>query len=122
MQENLKVYERIIDLCKQKNISVRRLEMDLDFSNGQIKKMRDSKINSVRLLAIAEYFGTTVEYLLTGEEPSYYTNPETARIAQEIFEDPNQRILFDASRDLQPDEVLLLAEIAKKMKATNPDG
>ena len=122
MQENLKVYERIIDLCKQKNISVRRLEMDLDFSNGQIKKMRDSKINSVRLLAIAEYFGTTVEYLLTGEEPEYYTNPETARIAQEIFEDPNQRILFDASRDLQPDEVLLLAEMAKKMKRTNHDG
>lgn len=122
MQENLKIYERIIELCKQNDVSVRRLEMDLGFSNGQIKKMRDSKISSVRLLAIAEYFGTNVEYLLTGVEPSYYTNPETARIAQEIFEDPNQRILFDASRDLQPDEVLLLAEIAKKMKATNPDG
>jgi len=122
MQENLKVYERIIELCKINDVSVRKLETDLNFSNGQIKKMRDSKISSVRLLAIANYFGTTVEYLLTGIEPGYYTNPETARIAQEIFEDPNQRILFDASRDLQPDEVLLLAEIAKKMKATNPDG
>jgi len=122
MQENLKVYERIIELCKINDVSVRKLETDLNFSNGQIKKMRDSKISSVRLLAIANYFGTTVEYLLTGIEPGYYTNPETARIAQEIFEDPNQRILFDASRDLQPDELLLLAEIAKKMKATNPDG
>ena len=122
MQENLKVYNRIIELCHQKHISVRSLERDLGFSNGQIKTMRDSKISSERLHAIAKYFGTNVEYLLTGEEPEYYTNPETARIAQEIFEDPNQRILFDASRDLQPDEVLLLAEIAKKMKATNPDG
>ena len=122
MYENLKVYDRIITLCKQKNISVRRLEMDLGFSNGQIKLMRDSKINSVRLLAIAEYFGTSVEYLLTGVEPEYYTNPETARIAQEIFEDPNQRILFDASRDLSPENVLFLAEMAKKLKATNPDG
>lgn len=122
MYENLKVYDRIITLRKQKNISVRRLEMDLGFSNGQIKLMRDSKINSVRLLAIAEYFGTSVEYLLTGQEPEYYTNPETARIAQEIFEDPNQRILFDASRDLSPENVLFLAEMAKKLKATNPNG
>lgn len=122
MKENLKVYDRIIDLCHQRNISVRSLERELGFSNGQIKIMRDSKISSERLLAIATYFGTSMEYLLTGVEPEYYTNPETARIAQRIFDDPSQRILFDASEDLSPDGVLLLAEIAKKMKATNPDG
>lgn len=122
MKENLKVYDRIIDLCHQRNISVRSLERELGFSNGQIKIMRDSKISSERLLAIATYFGTSMEYLLTGVEPEYYTNPETARIAQRIFDDPSQRILFDASEDLSPEDALFLAEMAKKMKRTNPDG
>ena len=122
MKENLKVYDRIIDLCHQRNISVRSLERELGFSNGQIKIMRDSKISSERLLAIATYFGTSMEYLLTGVEPEYYTNPKTARIAQRIFDDPSQRILFDASEDLSPEDALFLAEMAKKMKRTNPDG
>lgn len=75
-----------------------------------------------KIQKIADYLGVPLSVLMGEDEPKYYLNEETARIAQEIFEDPNQRILFDASRDLQPDEVLLLAEIAKKMKATNPDG
>lgn len=33
---------------------------------------------------IADYFGVSLEYLDTGDEESYYLNPETAKLAQEI--------------------------------------
>ena len=122
MKENLKVYERIIDLCHQRNISVRALERDLGFSNGQIKLMRDSKISSERLLAIAEYFGTTMEYLLTGVEPKYYTNNETAQIAEAIFENHDLYALFYEAKDASSDKVNFAAEMLRMMKATNPDG
>lgn len=122
MEENLEIFKRITDLCKQNGISVRHLEMDLGFSNGQIKKMRGSKISSTKLQAIANYFDTSMEYLLTGEAPAFYTNTETAKIAQEIFEKPELRILFDASKNAAPEDLLFLAEMAKKMKSTNPDG
>lgn len=122
MKENIKVYERIIELCNREHISVRHLERDLGFSNGSIKSMRDSKISSARLQQIAEYFNVTMEYLMTGKKPEYYTNDEAAQIAQEIFENPTMRILFDASRKVSPDNLEFLAQMAKKLEETNPEG
>ena len=53
---------------------------------------------------------------------AYYLNPETARIAQEVFDSPETRILFDAARNARPQDILLAAEMLKRFKETNPDG
>ena len=66
-----------------------------------------------KLQKIADYFGVSVDYLLTGEDQDgYYINPETAAIAQEIFEDKDRRLLFDASRNLTPEQIRLLYSMA----------
>lgn len=60
-----------------------------------------------KLQKIADFFGVTVDYLMTGETPvedEYYSNPETARMAQEMFEDPDMRSLFDMKRNMEPDK------------------
>lgn len=36
---------------------------------------------------------------------SYYTNPETAQIAQEIYENKELSLLFDAARDAKPEDL-----------------
>ena len=72
---------------------------------------------------IADFFNVPLEYLDTGEMPEqYYSNPETAKIAQEIFDDRNLRALFDAARDSKPEDLRMAAEMLRKFKATNPDG
>ena len=38
-------------------------------------------------------------------EESYYTNPETAQIAQEIYESKDLSLLFDAARDAKPEDL-----------------
>lgn len=101
------LYERIETLRKSKNISQGKLEKELGFSNGSISKWKNSTPTTERLQKLADYFGVTVEYLLTGEEAKsevYYTNPETARMAQEMFEDPDMRSLFDMKRNMEPDK------------------
>lgn len=41
------------------------------------------------------------------EEPQgYYFDPETARYANELKENPGMRLLFDASRDMPPEDIL----------------
>ena len=75
-----------------------------------------------KLQKIADFLGTTVDFLLTGECPKYYVDDEAAQIAQEIFENPTMRILFDASRKVSPDNLEFLAQMAKKLEETNPDG
>ena len=86
-------------------------------------KTRDNLISSKYARLIADYFGVSVDYLMTGEqEPEYYLNPETAQIAQEIFDDKDLHALFDAARGSTPEDLKLAAEMLRKFKATNPDG
>lgn len=63
----------------------------------------------VKLKKIADFFGVSLDYLRTGEEkegsPKYYINEETAAIAQDIFENKELRVLFDAARDAEPEDL-----------------
>lgn len=62
-----------------------------------------------KMQKIADYFAVPVEYLMTGKEkedgPKYYLNDETAAIAQDIFENKELRVLFDAARDAEPEDL-----------------
>lgn len=71
------------------------------------------------LQKIADYFGVTVDYLMTGEEKDgdrYYLNDETAQVAQEIFENKELRALFDVQKDMNPDDLKALHQMALALK------
>ena len=59
---------------------------------------------------IAEFFQVSTDYLLgradrTGpsSETGYYLDAETARLAQEMYEDKDMRSLFDMKRNMPPE-------------------
>ena len=64
------VFERIEQLRKAQNLSQGKLEKELGFSNGSISKWRNSTPTYERLQKVADYFGVSVEYLMTGEDSS----------------------------------------------------
>ena len=55
-------------------------------------------------------------------EQGYYLNPETAQIAQDLYDNPDLRILFDAGRDAKPEDLQMAANLLTRLKETNPDG
>ena len=55
-------------------------------------------------------------------EREYYINPETANVAQEIFDNPDLRALFDAGKDSKPEDLRMAAELLTRLKETNRDG
>ena len=70
-----------------------------------------------KLKQIADFFGVSVEYLTTGEQPEgYYLNPETAEVAQEIYDNKELRLLFDAARDVTPEQLRILQQMALSWK------
>ena len=76
------------------------------FSNW---KQRRNLIRGDKAKKIADYFGVSVDYLMTGEEKEgdkYYLNDETAQVAQEIFENKELRALFDVQRDMEPEDLI----------------
>lgn len=122
----MSVYDKIKDLCDSHNLAVTALEKELGWGRGSIGKLKNGgDIASSRLQAVAEYFGVSTDFLLgvqTDVQPGYYIDGETADIAQEIFETPGMRVLFDAARDSRPEDIQMAADLLKRLKQTNPNG
>lgn len=57
------IYQRIKELANNKNISIRELEKQLNFSNGAVNKW-NSKAPSDKLEKVANYFNVSTDYLL----------------------------------------------------------
>lgn len=61
------ILNTVIDMCASRGISVYRLEHDLKFANGTIRKWRDAIPRADKLKAVADYFGVTMDDLLKEE-------------------------------------------------------
>ena len=55
------------------------------------------------------------------QQAGWYTDPETAKAAQEIFDDPDLHALFDAARDSKPDALKAAAALLKVYKEASND-
>ncbi len=120
--------------------NLRRIASDANKTQADIA--RDLKINKATLSSwmngtrvprmdkvdlLAHYFNVSrqdimEEYVGNFKHPTYYTNPETAKVAQEIFDDPDLHALFDAARNSKPESLKAAAAMLKALKGTNPDG
>lgn len=73
-----------------------------------------------KMKKIANFLGVSAEYLRIGEniddDKNYYINKETAQVAQEIFENKNLRILFDAARDATPEDLKTTYDMLMALK------
>ena len=83
-------------------------------------KLGKSTPTAKTLQKIADYFEVPIDYLTTGKMPEpkqgYYLNDETAAIAQKIFESKELRMLFDASQDATPDDLLTVRDMMLALK------
>lgn len=81
-------------------------------------KKRNGILGAEYLLKLAKYFGVSMEYFLGGEQlewsndekdfklkDDYYLNEETRDLAQFYYDNPNHRVLFDASRNVKPEDL-----------------
>lgn len=124
------ISERVKSMCKERGIPVYQLERALGFSNGYFAGLIRGNVPFDRAVMVAEYFDVPVEYVLTGENPkyttesgnTYYLDEKTAETAQEIFDDPDLRALFDAAKDCPPEVLRSTAALLRQLKKTNPDG
>lgn len=84
------------DLCKQFGVSSATAS---DWCNAN-KMPRGDKIQ-----AIAKWLNISIGDLMEERDDVYYTNEKTAKIAQEIYENKELSLLFDAARDASPEDL-----------------
>ena len=108
--------ERIVNLCEKRGISQSKLEKDLGIAKGSVTKWKTQEPRHSTIEKVANYFGVSVEYIMTGEENTgYYLNEETAKFAQEMFEDEDMRSLFDMKRKMPPERFKAHMEFMKNL-------
>ena len=109
--------ERIKKLCKDNGISLNKLEDTLGFGKGYLSKLNSSSPNVSNIKKIADYFGVSVDWIMDGKESEsgYYLNEETAKLAQEMFEDEDMRSLFHMKRNMPPDRFKAHMEFMKNL-------
>lgn len=61
------IYERIEKLCKERGISVRKLEGECSLSNGSVAKWKTSSPSVESLGKVAQFFGVSIDELVRNE-------------------------------------------------------
>lgn len=112
------MYEIFEQLLQSRGISAYKFCKETGVSQSTIStwKKKNSKCGMDLAEIVADYFGIAIDYLMKGEEKEeteehgYYIDEETAKTAQEIYN--NDKILFDVYKTVDKDR---LVDFAKKL-------
>lgn len=106
-------------------------QIDLINDLGLNKSAVSTWVNGTRLPRmdkvelLANYFHVNrsdlIEEHTHEERTQYYLNEEAGELAKEMFERPELKVLFDASRNVTKEDILSVANILEKLK-TYEDG
>ena len=112
------ISERLKELRTKRGYSQADLAKALHVSKSTISMIEaGARKPSVEVLEmIADYFNVDIDYLLGKESGStYYLDPEAAEMAQELFDRPEMKVLFDASRNASKEDIEAVAIILERM-------
>lgn len=115
------MYEIFLKLLKAKGCSAYQVSKATGIAQSTLSDWKSGKSvpKADKMQKIADFFNVSVDYLMTGEEKEgdrYYLNDETAQVAQEIFENKELRALFDVQRDMEPEDLKALHQMALALK------
>lgn len=111
--------QRLCRLMKEKQITVTDLAERTGINQSTISRYMLGYFvpKQRRTDLIAKALDVTPTYLMFGDElDDYYTDIDTARLAQELKENPSYRALLDASRTLTPKAITEVMEFIKSQK------
>ncbi|WP_253288962.1 helix-turn-helix domain-containing protein [Eubacterium sp. MSJ-13] len=117
---------RIKALRKQKNLSQEQLADLLGLQKSAIAKYENGRVINIKRSTIAQMakiFNCSPSYIMGWNEnktndqnQSYYFNPETSKIAQEIYDNKELSLLFDAARDAEPEDLQTVHSMLMALK------
>lgn len=118
--------EKLNDYKRSKDLTNKKIAELTGISIATIDRLfsgANTNPNINLLKSLSQVFECTIDDFMEYDENSpladYYENKETAKLAQEIHDNPEYRILLDATRDLTPEQLQAVINIANVIKGTN---
>lgn len=123
---------RIKKLREEKKMSQSTLAELVGYKDKTaIAKVEAGKVDlpQSKISAFAKSLNTTTAYLFNDNNTdekldyneSYYFNEDANKAAQFLFENPDYKVLFDASRKVKKEDIDLVAEMIKRMAGSSSD-
>lgn len=109
-------------LCKERGITPYRVSKETGIATATLSDWKNgkSKPKADKIKTLAAYFHVTPEYFETGDEKSqhhdYYTDPVTAKMAEDMATNPELRALYDVQRNMDPEDLQALYNMALALK------
>ncbi len=118
------LYERIETLCDERGINITQMCREAGIPRSALSDYKSNRIKSIatdKLSKIANYFGVSVDYLLTGEEPEQKEKPlvngdeELTKYLEELRTRPEMKMLFQLTSTATKEDVEKAVKIIETM-------
>ncbi|MBP3677420.1 MAG: helix-turn-helix transcriptional regulator [Agathobacter sp.] len=139
------MYEIFEQLMKAHGYTAYKVSVETGIAQSTLSDWKKGKSTpkADKMQKIADLFGVSLNYLMTGKErtvdyvvktddgnellvETYYLNEETRDMAQAIFENKELRVLFDAARDSSPEDLQtvhsMLLALKRKEQGNSDEG
>lgn len=123
--------ERILELISAKGITEQKFLSDLHFNRSLLSDWKSGKSKSYRkhIDKIADYFGVTTDYLLTGKKQEnirvydeddnvVVLDDETLEIIDSLRKRPEMKILFSVSKKATKEDIIKAVKIIEALRDT----
>lgn len=114
----LEVYKNIKKRRKELGLSQEELAKKTGYTNrSSIAKIENGEVDipQSKILAFAKVLQIPAGDLM-GETENYYIDPQTAELAQEIFDNKQLRLLINDARDAAPEDIRMAHEMLLALK------
>lgn len=115
------IYEKVTAIREKIGISQSELERKANLSKGTITNWKNRKPNMSSIEKVAVALGYDVAYFISDDEQndaeSYYINDDARDMAQFMFENPEYKVLFDASRKVKKEDIQFVKEMIDRLSA-----
>ena len=117
------MYEIFEQLLQKHGVSTYKVAKDTGIAQSVFSSWKNgiSTPKSDKIEKLANYFNVPVEYLMYGKEREtdepYYINDDAREMAQFMFENPEYKVLFDASRKVSADDIETVKAILDKFRS-----
>ena len=115
-------YDLFCQLCEKQGVSVTRatVEMGLSRTIGSKWKRTGATPNGETLNRIAEYFGVTTDYLLTGEKKEKAAidavDDDLREYLDELRSRPEKRLLFSVTKNATRSQIEAIVKMIEEMQ------
>jgi len=80
------IVDRIRTLCEENGITINKLEKEADIGRGNVARWDKHRPNIDKVQRVADYFGVSADFILTGNENKPTENGELTDTQHEAME------------------------------------